>query len=93
MISPIYENSTAAFKIGNEVSRWFCIKSGVKQGCVLSPFIWIIWMDFVLRSTGKGMGNCRIKRGGKIPLDIDYADDLTFLDETMSKMNEFLEVL
>ena len=49
----MYENNTAAIKVGNEVSNWFCIKSGVNQGCVLSPFIWIILMVFILRSTGK----------------------------------------
>ena len=36
-ISALYENNTAAVKIGNEVNSWFCIKSGVKQGCALSP--------------------------------------------------------
>ena len=55
VICAMYENNTAAVKVGNEASNWFCIKSGVKQGCVLSPFIWIILMDFVLRSTGKAI--------------------------------------
>ena len=50
-------------------------------------------MDFVLRSTGKAMGDHKIKWGGKILLDLDYADDLSVLDESVSKMNELLEVL
>ena len=29
MISVVYENTTAAVKVGNEFSSWFCIKSGV----------------------------------------------------------------
>ena len=37
MIYAMYENNTAAVKAGNDVSNWFCIKSGVKQGCVQSP--------------------------------------------------------
>ena len=61
VICAMYENNTAAVKVGNEVSNWFCIKSGVMQGCVLSPFIWIILMDFVLRSTGKAIGDHGIK--------------------------------
>ena len=61
VISVMYGNNTAAVKEGNEVSNWFCIKSEVKRGCVLSPFIWIILMDFALRSTGKSMGNHGIK--------------------------------
>jgi len=56
VISAMYENNTAEFKVGNETSNWFRIKSGVKQGFVLSPFIWFILMDFVLRSPRKAMG-------------------------------------
>ena len=37
VISAMHENDIAAVKVGNEVSSWFCIKSRVKQGCVLSP--------------------------------------------------------
>ena len=43
----MYENDTNVAKVGSGVSSWFRIKSGVKQDCVLSPFIWIIVMDFV----------------------------------------------
>ena len=50
-------------------------------------------MDFVLRSIGKAMGDHGIKCTGKTSLDLDYADDLSILDESVSKMNEFLEVL
>ncbi|XP_065568765.1 uncharacterized protein LOC136032370 [Artemia franciscana] len=75
VISAMYENNAAAIKVGNEVSSWFCIKSGVKQGCVLSPFIWIILMDFILRSIAQAMGDHGIKRGGMALLDLDYAAD------------------
>ena len=44
-------------------------------------------MDFVLRSTGKPIGDHGIKWGGKTPLQFDYADDLSIVDESVSKMN------
>ena len=50
-------------------------------------------IDFVLRSTGKEVGDHGIKWGGKPHLYLDYADDLGILDESVSKINEFLEVL
>ena len=81
------ENNTAVVKVGNEVNSWSCIKSGVQQGCVLSPFIWFILMDFVLMSTEKAMGGQGIKRGGKTLLGLDYSDDSIILDESVSKMN------
>ena len=93
IISAMCQNNTAAVKVGNEVSNWLCIKSGVMQDCVLSPFVWIVLMDFVLRSTGKAMEDHKIKWRWKTLLDIDYADNLSILDESVSKMNEFLEVL
>ena len=68
------------------------LQAFTKQGCVLSPFTWIILMDFVLWSTGRAIGDHGIKLGGKTLLDLDYADDLSILDESLSKMNEFLEV-
>ena len=50
-------------------------------------------IDFVLRSTGKAKGDHEIKFGVKNLLDLDYADDLNILDESVSKTNEFLKVL
>jgi hypothetical protein len=50
-------------------------------------------MYAVLRSTGKAMGDHGMKWGGKSLLDLYYTDDLSILDESVSKMNEVLEVL
>ena len=46
-------------------------------------------MEFVLRSTRKAIGDHGIKWGGKALLDLDYADDLSTLDESVSKIHEF----
>ena len=66
VISVKSEINPAAVKVGNEVNSWFHIKLGDKQGCVLSPFIWIIRMDFVLRSIGKVAEEYGIKLEGKL---------------------------
>jgi len=49
-------------------------------------------MDFVLRSITKVIGEHGIKGGSKILLDLGYADDLSVLDESVSKMNDLLEI-
>jgi len=87
-ISSMNKNNIAAAKIGNGVSSWFCIKSGVKQGCILSPFTWVTSIDFALRSTTNLMEETGIKRRSKIFLDLDYADDLSIQGESVSQMNE-----
>jgi len=93
VVSAMYKNNTAAVKVGNEVSSLFCIKLGNKQGCLLSPVLWIILLDLVFRSTAKAMTEHRIKWGSKTFPDLDYADDLSILDESLSKTNRLLEVL
>jgi len=75
-------------RVGNEANCWFHNKSEMKQCCVLSPFIWIILMDFVLNSTIKTMGKHSIKWRRKTFQDLDYADDLSILNESVRKMNE-----
>ena len=93
VISAMSENIVAEVKVGNYLSSWFHIKSGAKQYCLLSLLIQIILMDSVLKSTGKAMGEHGIKWRTKTFQDLDYADDLRILDESVSKMNELLEVL
>jgi len=91
MISVIYENNTTVAKVGNAISCWFRIESGISKGCVLSPFIWIILI--YLRSTGKAMWERGIKWRRITFFYLDCTDNLIILDESVSKMNELLEVL
>jgi len=50
-------------------------------------------MGFFLRSPRKAIRDHGIKCGRKNLLDLDYDDDFSILDESVSKMNELLEVL
>ena len=49
-------------------------------------------MDFVLKRTGKALRDRGIKWGRKTFLDLDYADDSSILDESLSKIKEFGEL-
>jgi len=59
---------------------WFGVGSGVKQGCVLFPFVFIILMYFVLRNTTKAIEEYGIKWEGGTSLALDYAYELGVLD-------------
>ena len=50
-------------------------------------------MDFILSSKAKAMRENGMKWGSQTFLDVDYADDLGILDESVSKMIKHLEVL
>ena len=50
-------------------------------------------MDFVLSSTTKALQERGMKWGSRNVLELEYADDVSVLDEHISKMNSFLAVL
>ena len=64
---------------GGELTDPFQVKTGVKQGCVLSPFLFLIGIDWIMKETTKAG-----KRGIRWTLtevmeDLDFADDVVLL--------------
>ena len=56
LIRSLYSESTSCVCIGNRLSPWFHIDSGVCQGCVIAPDSFVTGMDWLLeRSVGRGM--------------------------------------
>ena len=64
VICAMYKNNTAAVKVGNEVSSWFCIKSGVKQGCSI-PLYMDHFNGLYLKKHRKDNGRPRNQMGRK----------------------------
>ena len=51
IIQKLYEESSSAVKIDGDVSSWFQVVTGVRQGCILSPLLFAITIDWVMRKT------------------------------------------
>ena len=51
MIKAMYRNSKCAVIDGIETSQWFDVKSGVKQGCVMSGLLFLKVMDWIMTKT------------------------------------------
>ena len=48
-VQSFYINSRACVRVGNDVSEWFPINVGLRQGCVMSPWMFNVYMDSVVR--------------------------------------------
>ena len=59
MVQMLYEDSECAVLDEGEESEWFKVKTGVKQGDVMSGFIFLIVVDWIMRNTTAG----KIKHG------------------------------
>ena len=78
-----YEGYVRGFKCAvieeNETSEWFQIKTGVKQGCVMSGFLFLLAIDWIMRKTTADK-----RRGIRWDFttsleDLDFADDIVLL--------------
>ena len=88
VIADIYEDSECAVIDGSETSYWFKIKSRLKQGCVMSAFLFLLALDWIMRkvTADKRKG---IRWEFKTVLeDLDFADDVALLS---SKFNDLRE--
>ena len=66
---------------GDGRTDWFEVKSGVKQGCNMSGFRFLLVLDWVMRSTEGERTGIRWKMTTMLE-DLDFADDLALISST-----------
>ena len=59
-VQSFYVDSRACVRVGDDVSEWFPVNVGLRQGCVMSPWLFNVYMDGVVREVnvrvlGKGL--------------------------------------
>lgn len=88
-IESLYEDPISMVRDGSEGERWFGVRTGVRQGSILSPILFTLFLDHCLRRIDEG------RRGGKQMLV--YADDAAVVtrsnEELREEVNRWKEVL
>ena len=67
-----------------------CIKRGVRQGCVMSPDFFNLYLEMIMRELRELEG---IKVGGQNVNNIRYADDTTLIADSLEKLKDLIERL
>ena len=94
-VKSFYESSRACVRVGDSVSEWFPVRVGLRQGCVMSPWLFNLYMDGVVREV-----NARILGGG-LSLEnagrewslkqLLFADDTALVADTEEKLGQLVE--
>lgn len=86
IIKTFYEHFKCSVIMGNHLSEWFPVQSGVRQGCIISPILFLVAIDWITTNTIADR-----PRGIQWTLlsqleDLDFADDLALLSTNQYNM-------
>ena len=90
LIMNMYISQKMQVRFSNVLSSQFTVGNGVKQGGVLSPILFTVYLDSLIKTLKQRNIGCKI--GNKFLGVFGYADDLTLLCPTLSGLQEMLNV-
>ena len=84
----MYDGYECAVRHNGQESEWFRITSGVRQGCIISPFLFLIVIDWMMNEVTK-----EGRRGLQWDMmknleDLDFADDITLMSHTYQHIQD-----
>ena len=80
----------ATVRTGHGTTDWFQIGKGVCQGCILSPCLFNIYAEYIMRNAGLEEAQAGIKISGRNINNLRYADDTTLMGESEEKLKSLL---
>ena len=88
LVKSMYEGSGGCIIHKGKLTTFFEITTGVRQGCLLSPFLFLLCIDWILRqSTENEQNGIQWTIESKLD-DLDFADDVALLSHTLKQMQD-----
>ena len=81
LLRNLYAGQEATVKIGHGTTDWFQIGKGVHQGCILSPCLFNLYTEYIMRNIKLEEAQAGIKIAERNLNNLRYADDTTFMAE------------
>uniref|UniRef100_A0A023G885 Putative jockey ele1 orf2-h 1e-120-j 4 n=1 Tax=Amblyomma triste TaxID=251400 RepID=A0A023G885_AMBTT len=86
----LYEGQEATVRTGHGLTDWFPIGKGVRQGCILSPCLFNLYAECIMRKAGLDESSAGVKIAGKRINNLRYADDTTLMAESEVELKRLL---
>ena len=71
LLRNLYAGQKATVRTGHGTTDWFQIGKGVCQGCILSPCLFNLYAEYIMRHAGLGKAQAGIKIAGEISITLD----------------------
>ena len=77
----LYAGQEATVRTGHGTTNWFQTEKGVRQGCILSPCLFNLYAEYIMRKAGLEEAQAGIKIAGRNINNLRYSDDTTLVAE------------
>ena len=88
LLRNLYAGQEATVRTGHGTTDWFQIEKGVRQGCILSPCLFNLYAEYIMRNAGLEEAQAGIKIAGRNINNLRYADDITLMAESEEELSE-----
>ena len=90
LLRNLYESQEATVRTGHGTTDWFQIGKGVCQGCILSPCLFNLYAEYLMRNAGLDETQAGIKITWRNINNLRYADDTTLMAEREEELKSLL---
>ena len=88
LLGNLYAGQEATVRTGHGTTDWFQIGKGVCQGCILSPCLFNLYVEYIMRNAGLDKAQAGI--AGRNINNLRYADDTTLMAESKEELKSLL---
>ena len=90
LLRNVYADQEATVRTGHGTTDWFQIGKGVRQGCVLSPCLFNLYAEYIMRNAGLDEVEAGIKIAGTNINNLRYAGNITLMAENEEALRSLL---
>jgi len=90
LLRNLYEGQEATVRTGHETTDWFQIGKGLRQSCILSPSLFNLYAEYIMRNAGLEEAQTGIKIAGRNINNLKYADDSTLMIKSEEELKSLL---
>ena len=86
LLKSLYAGQEARVRTGHGITDWFQIGKGVHQGCIFSPCLFNLNVEYIIRNARLDEAQARIKIAGRNINNLRYEDDTTLMSKSEEEL-------
>ena len=90
LLRNLYAGQEATVRTQHGTTDWFQIGKGIWQDCILSPCLFNLYAEYIMRNAGLDDAQAGIKTAGRNINNLRYADDTTLMAESKEELKSLL---